>query len=158
MTTASHRSWRTVAEYDTYAEAQRAVDHLSDEGFPVDRVAIAGDGMHYVERIGGRMTVGRAALQGALHGAMLGALFGLFAWLLFALDPDPVLPLLVLYGIVVGALLGALLGALMHAATGGERDFTSAAGLEAERYRIVVGEGVADRAAELLRTLGTRVA
>ena len=62
-----------------------------------------------------------------------------------------------LYGIVVGAVFGALLGALIHAAGGGERDFTSVAGLQAERYRIVVDEDVADRAAELLRGRGARV-
>lgn len=33
---------RTIASYTTYQEAERAVDHLSDQGFPVERVAIIG--------------------------------------------------------------------------------------------------------------------
>jgi hypothetical protein len=31
---------RVVASYDSYAEAQRAVNHLSEEGFAVERVSI----------------------------------------------------------------------------------------------------------------------
>ncbi|MET9392876.1 general stress protein [Streptomyces sp. NPDC006624] len=33
---------RPVAAYETYREAERAVDHLSDQGFPMERVAIVG--------------------------------------------------------------------------------------------------------------------
>jgi hypothetical protein len=146
---------RTIAVYEDYADAQRAVDHLSDNGFPVERVAIVGQGLRYVEQVAGRMTTGMAALTGAAQGAALGALFGLVFGLVFTIDPNPALPLLVLYGIVSGAILGAVFGAITHAATGGERDFTSVGGMQAERYEIVVDEDVADRAAEILRTVGT---
>jgi uncharacterized membrane protein YeaQ/YmgE (transglycosylase-associated protein family) len=151
---ATGRTRRTVATFGDYAEAQRAVDHLSDNGFPVDRVAIVGRGLRYVEQVAGRMTTGRAALAGAAQGAFVGALFGLLASLIFTLDPDPAIFLLVLYGIVAGALFGAILGAAMHLATGGERDFTSVSGLTAETFDIQVDDDVADRAAELLRALG----
>jgi hypothetical protein len=33
---------RPIAAYDSYREAERAVDYLSDNGFPVQRVAIVG--------------------------------------------------------------------------------------------------------------------
>ena len=33
-----------VGSYETYAEAERAVDHLSDNRFPVERAAIVGRG------------------------------------------------------------------------------------------------------------------
>jgi hypothetical protein len=153
MSTEAPRPRRSVAVYDHYADAQRAVDHLSDSGFPVERVAIVGEGLRYVEQVAGRMTAGAAALIGAAQGAALGALFGLIFGLIFTIDPNPALPLLVLYSIVGGALLGAVFGAVTHAATGGERDFTSVGGMQADRYRIMVDEEVADRAAELLRTL-----
>jgi hypothetical protein len=150
MSNVPNRSRRTVAAYDQYGDAQRAVDYLSDRRFPVE---IVGHGVRYVEQVGGRMTVGRAALLGAAHGAALGVLLGALASIFFALDPSPAWGLLMLYGLVAGALFGAVLGAIAHAATGGRRDFTSAAGMEAERYDVVVDEDVADRAAEILRSL-----
>jgi uncharacterized membrane protein len=150
-TVASRTPRRAVAAYESYAEAQRAVDRLSDRGFPVEKVAIVGHGLRYVEQVTGRFTTGRAALVGALEGALLGAVLGLLMGLIFTYDPSPAVPLLVLYGLVVGAVLGAALGALLHAATGGTRDFTSVPGLQAQRYEVMVDEDVADRAQERLR-------
>ena len=149
VTTSTPR--RAVAAFDTYAKAQRAVDRLSDAGFPVERVAIVGQGLRYVEQVTGRLTTGRAALLGALQGAFIGGVLGLLAALIFTWDPNPAVPLIILYGLVIGAILGAVLGALLHAATGGERDFTSIPGMQAERYEIMVDADVADRATELLR-------
>lgn len=53
-----------VASYRSYAEAQRAVDHLSDNGFPVDKVSIVAEDLRFVERVTGRVGYGRAALNG----------------------------------------------------------------------------------------------
>jgi len=39
-----------IGRYATYAEAQRAVDFLSDEHFPVQNVTIVGNGLQMVER------------------------------------------------------------------------------------------------------------
>jgi hypothetical protein len=147
------RSRRTIASFDDYADAQRAVDRLSDEGFPVERVSIVGTGLRYVEQVTGRMTTGRAALMGAAQGAALGALFGLVFGLIFTIDPDPAVLLLVLYGLVAGAIVGALLGAITFAATGGTRDFASVAGMQADRYEVAVDEELADRAAGILRSV-----
>jgi uncharacterized membrane protein len=144
-------SRQPVAAYDSYAEAQRAVDHLSDRGFPVDKVAIIGQGLRYVEQVTGRYTTGRAALVGALDGALLGAFLGLLMGLIFTYDPNPAVWLLMLYGLAIGALIGAALGAALHLATSGTRDFSSVPGMQAARYEVVVDEDVADRAAELLR-------
>jgi uncharacterized membrane protein len=152
-TAVSPTARRPVAAYDGYAEAQRAVDHLSDHGFPVEKAAIVGHGLRYVEQVTGRLSTGRAALVGALQGALLGAFLGLLMGLIFTYDPNPAVPLLVLYGLATGALIGALLGAVLHFATGGTRDFTSVPGFRAERYEIVVDDDVADHAAELLRSL-----
>ena len=151
MTTILDRPRRTIAVFDSYADAQRAVDYLSDHDFPVERVAIVGQNLRWVEQVGGRMTTGRAALHGALQGAALGGLFGLFVGLLWTVPPA--ILLLVLYGIVAGAIMGAAFSALAHAASRGERDFVSASTLQAERYEVMVDDVAADRAAELLRGL-----
>jgi tetrahydromethanopterin S-methyltransferase subunit G len=141
----------TIAAFDSYADAQRAVDRLSDQGFPVEKVTIVGRGLRYVEKVMGRLTTGRAALLGAAQGAAIGALFGLLVGLIFTTDPGVSTFLFIVYGLVTGAIMGAILGAVTHAATGGERDFASAAGMEADRYEVTVDDDVADRAAELLR-------
>ena len=151
MRNVANRPRRNVASYDDYTEAARTVDYLSDEGFPVEHVAIVGHGLRYVEQVQGRVTAGRAALLGAVQGGILGLVFGALASLFFVLDPSPATALLLLYGLAAGAFLGAVLGALAHLATGGDRDFASVAGMEADRYDVVVDEEFADRAVELLR-------
>lgn len=144
---------RAIAVYDSYADAQRAVDRLADAAFPVERVAIVGHGLRYVEQVAGRMTVARAAAVGASQGAALGAILGLLAGLIFATDPNPALIVMVLYGLGSGALLGAAFGALTHAASGGMRDFVSIPSMQAERYELLVDEDVADQAVQLLRSI-----
>lgn len=57
---------QTVASYPTYAEAQRAVDYLSDQKFPVERAAIVAEGLRFVEQVTGRLNWGRALLNGAV--------------------------------------------------------------------------------------------
>ncbi|MEU3859456.1 general stress protein [Streptomyces sp. NPDC028722] len=68
----------------TYQEAERAVDHLADQGFPVQKVAITGRDVRLVEQVIGRVGYGAAALHGAATGALPGALvgwiFGLLNW------------------------------------------------------------------------------
>jgi hypothetical protein len=54
----------TVAIYDRYEDAERAVDYLSDHGFPVENAQIVGSDLHLVEQVTGRVTTGRAALAG----------------------------------------------------------------------------------------------
>ncbi len=45
-----------IGSYPTYAEAQRAVDYLSDEEFSVQDVTIVGVDLMQVERVLGRLT------------------------------------------------------------------------------------------------------
>ena len=55
-----------VASFATYPEAQHAVDMLSDEGFPVEHLAIVGTDLRQVENITGRMSWGRAIISGSV--------------------------------------------------------------------------------------------
>lgn len=144
------RTRRTIASYPTYAEAQRAVDHLSDQKFPVQRVAIVAEGLKFVEQVTGRLNYGRALLNGAVSGALTGAfigfLFGLFSFfapLVSALN-------LALYGLLIGAVLGAIFGLISYALSGGQRDFSSISAMQAERYNVMVDTEVADEAGRIL--------
>ena len=65
-------AWNTVARFDDYETAQRAVDHLSDDGFPVEKLDIVGSDLRLIERVTGRITNGRAAAAGALSGMWMG--------------------------------------------------------------------------------------
>jgi hypothetical protein len=140
----------TIASYGNYAEAERAVDFLSDKGFPVERVAIVGTGLRTVEQVAGRLTVGRAAISGAGSGAMIGLLFGLLFGLFFS---GPAFFGVVLYGLVAGAVFGAIFGAISQAAQRGRRDFASVRGMQAERYEVQVEHEFSARAKQLLTEL-----
>ena len=65
---------QSLAVYDTYEQAQRAVDHLSDEAFPVENLLIVGTDLKRVERVTGRLTWGRVAAAGAITGLWFGDL------------------------------------------------------------------------------------
>jgi hypothetical protein len=149
MNSATSASRRTIASYSTYAEAERAVDWLSDHGFAVERSAIVGTGLRSVEQVTGRMTPGRAAKIGAGQGALIGTLFALLFGIFFT---GPEFIELLLYSLSLGGLFGALYGAVaQYAASGGKRDFVSAPSIQAERYDIEVDAEAADQA---LRVLG----
>lgn len=133
-----------LASYPDYLDAQRLVDRMSDDGFPVQSVRIIGDGVRTVEQVTGRMTRARAALTGAASGAwfgvLVGLLFGLFtagaAWIW-----------LLLISLVIGAFWGAVFGFVAHWSTRGQRDFASVMSLQAKRYEVHVDTADAARAA-----------
>jgi hypothetical protein len=140
-----------VASFSNYSEAESAVDYLSDRKFPVDRVAIVGHDVKYVEQVVGRMNYGRAALSGAINGGLLGAFFGWIFGLLDWIRPLVASLQLAAYGLVFGAVLGALLGLVLYALQRGRRDFAAIRGLQPTRYDVVADAEVADDAARLLR-------
>jgi uncharacterized protein YqgC (DUF456 family) len=141
---------RVVATTDSYSEAERAVDYLSDRGFPVERVAIVGHDVKMVEQVVGRLNYGGAALRGAGSGAVVGALvgwiFGLFNWV------QPLVASLTLaaYGLIFGAVVGAIFGLVFHALQGGRRDFAAVRVMLPSRYEVLVDEEVAAEAIRLL--------
>jgi hypothetical protein len=136
----------SVGTFTDYAMAQQAVDHLSDNRFPVEHAAIVGTGLKLVENILGRWTVGRAAVAGLTSGAW----FGLFIGFLLGLFAATTWWAPVLAGVVVGAIWGAIFGALAHALTRGRRDFTSTKSLQADQYAVMVGAEHVDAARQLL--------
>jgi hypothetical protein len=143
-----------VADYRTYAEAQRAVDFLSDSHFPVEKTSIIGSDLRMVENVIGRLTRGRAALAGAGSGAWFGLLFGLLISL-FANGTGNTFAV-VLECLLIGLAFGAVFGFVAHAATGGRRDFTSRSAIVAHRYEVQVDSDVAEDAKNLLIKLAWR--
>ncbi|HZY26697.1 MAG TPA: general stress protein [Jiangellaceae bacterium] len=142
----------SVGTYDTYADAQRAVDHLSDEKFPVENLAIVGTDLRQVERVTGRMTWAKAALGGLASGAWL----GLFVGLLIGLFTDEGWGQIILFSVLWGALFMLILALVGYAATGGRRDFTSQNVTIAAHYEIFCQHQHAERARELLAKLALK--
>lgn len=139
---------QVVATYDTYAEAQRAVDFLSDEQFPVQNVSIVGSDLKMVEKVTGRLTRGRAAAAGAASGAWFGLFVGVLLSLFSGSGTNAFA--LIVSALAYGAAFGAIFGFAGHALSGGKRDFTSRSKIASSRYEIVVVWAEADRAREVL--------
>jgi len=144
-------AWNTVGRFDDYESAQRAVDRLSDDGFPVQNLDIVGSGLRLVERVTGRLTRARATEAGALSGMWAGLLIGV---LLGLFTSGHSLLAVIVTGAALGAGGGAALGYLAHARTRGQRDFSSVRGLTATHYDLIAREGTVDRARRMLRDAG----
>ncbi|HEY8457096.1 MAG TPA: general stress protein [Actinopolymorphaceae bacterium] len=140
-----------VGSYRTYAEAQRAVDYLSDNKFPVENVTIVGTDLKLVERVTGRMTQGRAIAVGASAGAWWGLFVGILMSLFASTGANAIA--LIVTGIVVGALFGAIFGWFGYRATGGHRDFTSRTQVVAATYDVLCQPQKAEEARNLLAKL-----
>ncbi|MGI8626792.1 MAG: general stress protein [Geodermatophilaceae bacterium] len=140
-----------IGTYGSYAEAQRAVDYLSDNKFPVENTSIIGSDLRMVEQITGRLTWARAAIAGAATGAW----FGLFVGLLLGLfsPGNRELFTLALFGLLYGAVFGLIFGLIGYAATRGRRDFTSTSQVVASTYDVMCLPSHAQAAQELLAKL-----
>ncbi|HLS25767.1 MAG TPA: general stress protein [Beutenbergiaceae bacterium] len=138
-----------IASYDSYAEAQRAVDYLSDHQFNVKAVTIVGTDLKMVERITGRLNYPRAALSGAASGAW----FGLFVGLLLALITEGAILNTLLFALLIGAGFGMMFGVIAYALTGGKRDFTSSSQVVASSFAVLCLPEYAGQARQLLRDL-----
>jgi hypothetical protein len=139
---------QVVGTYDTYVEAQRAVDFLSDEQFPVQHVSIVGSDLKMVENVLGRLTRGRAAMAGAASGAWFGLFVGVLLSLFAKKDTNGLG--LVVVALLYGSVFGAIFGFVGHALSGGKRDFTSRSKIVASSYDVHCTWAEADKAREVL--------
>ena len=139
-----------VVGFDTYVEAERAVDFLSDQGFPVQHTTISGAGLRLVEHVLGRLTYLKAAGMGAVSGLWFGLLFGVFL-ALFTADRVAWFAV-ILWALLWSGFAGAAFGLFRHGLSGRRRDFTSTRQLLADRYEVLVDPVYAERARQLLGT------
>jgi hypothetical protein len=137
-----------IGSYPTYAEAQRAVDYLSDQEFPVEHVTIVGVDLMQVERVTGRLTwpkvLGGGVLSGAWLGIFIGLVLGFFA-------PNPWGALVT--GLVAGVFFGLITSAVPYAMARGTRDFSSTMQLVAGRYDVLCDPQSAEKGRDLLARL-----
>ena len=143
-----------VGSYDSYEQAQAAVDYLSDEKFPVENVTIIGSDLRMIETVTGRLTMGRAVAAGAAGGAWWGLFVGLLLGIFSTSGGAWVGS--VLAGLLIGLVCGALFGAVGYAATRGKRDFTSTSKIVAARYDVMCAPPQAEQAREILARFALR--
>ncbi|MEW2621419.1 general stress protein [Streptomyces sp. NPDC048106] len=150
--TEQHR--RSAASCKTYQEAERAVDHLPDHGFPVESVAITGRGLRVVEQVIGRdgLRQGHPSRSGERCAPRCPDRLAVRPCELarprrfrFASRPVRV------------DLRSDRRRAvrLLHALQGGRRDFASPRSMQPSRYEVVLDEAVADEAVRLIGGLQT---
>lgn len=151
VTNPTWAAWNTVTQFEDYEAAQRAVDRLSDDGFPVEKLDIIGSDLRLVERVTGRLTKARAAGAGALSGLWVGLLIGILLGLFTSANAWFGV---VLTGIGLGVAFGAIFGFVAHALSRGRRDFSSVRALAANRYDLIARDGTADRARTMLADTG----
>ncbi|BDZ63396.1 hypothetical protein GCM10025877_03340 [Agromyces mangrovi Wang et al. 2018] len=136
-----------AASFETYAEAQAAVDRLARADFPVKQLSIVGTDLTSIERVTGRMSWGRAAGAGALSGLWFGMFLGLLFFIVTPTDQS--------FGVLFAALLlgagfGMLFGLVTYTINRRRRDFTSVMQVAAGRYALIVEPGLGARAREIL--------
>ncbi|GGI48554.1 hypothetical protein BCL57_003259 [Agromyces flavus] len=137
----------TVASYETYQEAQAAVDRLAKAEFPVKELSIVGHDLTSVERITGTLSWGRAAGAGALSGAWFGTFLGL---LLFIFSPSGTSLGILGAAILIGAGFGMIFSVVSYSINRRRRDFTSVMQVLATRYAVIAEPAHVIRARQVL--------
>jgi len=147
---------QSVGIFNSYADAQKAVDYLSDQKFEVQNLAIVGTDLKSVERVLGRKTWSTVILAGVQSGVSTGLPVAIVL-LIFARPASFLLLLLV--SLALGIALGIAFGAVGYALSRGQRDFTSVTQTVATKYEVLCEHKVAAQAREMLQRLpGARAA
>ena len=147
---------QSVGIYNSYADAQKAVDYLADEKFEVQNLAIVGTDLKSVERVLGRRSWGTVLAQGVQSGISTGLLVGII--MLIFMRPASIVALL-LVALGIGIALGVGFAAAGYAMSRGKRDFTSVTQTVATKYEVLCEHKLAAQAREMLLHLpGARAA
>jgi len=139
----------TVGTYTSYLDAQKAVDYLADQQFPVHLVSIVGNDLKMVERVTGRLSYPRVALSGALSGMW----FGLFVGVMLSFFTPAGGTFSIISSVLMGAAFFMLFGIVTYAMQRGKRDFTSTSQVVATNYDVIVALEAAHEARRLLQQL-----
>ncbi len=142
-----------VVTYETYPEAQQAVDVLAHADFPVGKLTIVGSDLKSIERVIGRLSYGRAAITGALSGLWLGLFLGFF---IVILSPTATSLPFIAAASLIGAGFGMLFRIVTYSISRRRRDFSSVMQVIATSYSVIVDPEFANRARNTLENPGTQ--
>ena len=138
---------QSIGVYSSYAEAQKVVDYLSDQHFPVSNIAIVGTDLRLVERVTGRRTWGTVLLAGVQSGLSTGMIITLVMWVL---NPANNFFATAFLALSIGVVIGVLFSVLGYAMSQGRRDFTSVTQTVATKYEVLCEHKVVGQARQVL--------
>ncbi|HVK19790.1 MAG TPA: general stress protein [Actinokineospora sp.] len=141
-----------IGSYDTYKQAQGAVDHLAHSDFPMQGLAIVGIDPMMVERVDGRLSWQRVVGAAAVSGAWLGLFIGLMLSLLTA--GSGALPIMT--GLVAGMAFTVAMAAVRYFSARGHHDFVSHSQLVAHRYDVLCPPRTSEQGRDLLAALSMK--
>ncbi|GAA1413503.1 hypothetical protein AUR04nite_33600 [Glutamicibacter uratoxydans] len=124
-----------LGRYTSYLDAQKLVDYLADNNFPVASVTIVGNDVRTVERVTAKLSYPKVALAGAAQGAMMGLFVGLLMSL-FSGGSNGVYQILSAVGL--GMAIWMIAGVISYSTRRGKRDFASSSQFVATSFDVVV--------------------
>lgn len=124
-----------LGRYNTYLDAQKVVDYLADNDFPVANITIVGNDLKSVERVTAKLSYPKVAAAGAAQGAMFGVFVGL---VLTIFSPGSNAVAQILSSVGIGMAIWMLVGVVSYSFRRGKRDFASQSQVLATSYDVVV--------------------
>jgi hypothetical protein len=143
-----------IADFLNYEDAVAYVEKLVAGDFPAGLIAIVGSDLRSVERVRGKMSYARVAINGAITGSWLGLLYGLFFG--GSVDTSSAQGFATSgFGsaIFIGAGLGMLFQVIRFSISKNKRGFLSQSSIVAKKYQVQVpGNMVGEANAAALKT------
>ncbi|MBB2996521.1 general stress protein [Paeniglutamicibacter cryotolerans] len=124
-----------LGRYESYLDAQKVVDFLADNDFPVVNVSIIGNDLKSVERVTSKLSYPRVAAAGAMQGASFGIFIGL---LLAFFNGGDNWMVQILSAMGLGMAMWMIVGVVGYSFKRGKRDFASSSHVMATCYDVVV--------------------
>lgn len=123
-----------LGRYESYLDAQKVVDYLADNDFPVASVTIVGNDLKTVEHVTAKLSYPKVAIAGAAQGAM----FGLFVGLILSIFGSSSNPMQLVSAVGLGMAIWMIFGVVSYSFRKGKRDFASSSQVLATSYDVVV--------------------
>lgn len=142
-----------LGRYTSYLDAQKLVDYLADNDFPVSAVSIVGNDVRTVERVTAKLSYPKVALSGAAQGGMMGLFVGLLLSL-FGGGGNGLYQILSAIGL--GMAIWMIAGVISYSTRRGKRDFASSSQFVATSFDVVVDFEHANAARALASKLPMR--
>lgn len=124
-----------LGRYNSYLDAQKVVDYLADNDFPVTNITIVGNDLKSVERVTAKLSYPKVAAAGAAQGAMFGVFVGL---ILSIFNPASNPWAQILSSVGLGIAIWMIVGVVSYSFRRGKRDFASQSQVLATSYDVVV--------------------
>lgn len=137
---------QSVGTFAKYDDAQAAVDHLADQKFPVENLAIVGTDLKLVERVRGRRDWSTVLSSAVTSGVSTGVVVGLLL-MLFGQSPSVTM---FVAALVLAIVVSVVFNAIGYALSSGKRDFVSITQTVPNQFEILCEHKFAAQARELL--------